>query len=166
MKQIKNIGIQSILLLIVLTITGCGFHLRGKIDLPPLYERVYLVDKGYSDIGRPLAESLKTAGSTMVSSTESATSVITLLSRGVQRKALNVGGKQIKEYELQLDVAFVVQDYEGKQLSEQQTVSVIRNYRNDPNDVLGKDNEEAIIRKEMNQSAVMQILRRLKAIAQ
>jgi LPS-assembly lipoprotein len=165
MTQIKSMGIQGILLLILLTISGCGFHLRGAIELPALYERVYLVDKGYSDIGNPLASSLKAAGSEMVSSADAATSVITLLSRGAQRKALNVGGKEIKEYELQLDVAFVVQDHEGKQLSEQQTVSLVRSFRNDPNDVLGKDNEETLIRKEMNQAVVRQILRRLKAIA-
>lgn len=166
MKKIKNIGIQSLVLLLVLVITGCGFHLRGAIELPALYERVYLVDKGYSDIGKPLTDALKTAGTKIVSSPAEASSVVTLLSRGVQRKALNVGGKQIKEYELQLDVAFVVQDHMGQQLSEQQTVSIMRNFRNDPNDVLGKDNEEALIRKEMNQAAVMQILRRMKAIAQ
>ena len=64
------------------------------------------------------------------------------------------------------DVTFVVQDQSGKQLSDPQTVSVVRNFRNDPNDVLAKDNEENIIRKEMKQSAVMQIMRRMKAIAQ
>jgi len=166
MKQIKNIGIQSLVLVLALIITGCGFQLRGAIELPPLYERVHLVDKGYSDIGRPLSEALEDAGSKMVSSPKSASSVVTLLSRGTQRRALNVGGKQVREYELQLDVAFVVQDHQGKQLSEQQTVSLTRNFRNDPNDVLGAGNEEQIIRQEMNQSMVRQILRRLKAIAQ
>jgi len=166
MTQTKNIGIQGLVLLLVLIISGCGFQLRGAIELPPLYERVHLFDKGYSDIGRPLTEALENVGSKMVASPSSSTSVITLLSRGTQRKALNVGGKQIREYELQLDVTFVVQDHEGKQLAEQQTVSMIRNFRNDPNDVLGKGNEEQIIRQEMNQAVVMQILRRLKAIAQ
>lgn len=166
MRQIKNIGVQAGVLLLALVISGCGFHLRGAIELPPLYERVYLVDKGYSDIGTPLSRALQSAGSTMVSSPTAATSVVTLLSRGTQRKALNVGGKQIREYELQLDVAFVVQDHQGKQLGGQQTVTLIRNFRNDPDDVLGKDNEERIIRKEMNQAVVAQILRRMKAIAQ
>lgn len=165
MKQIKNITIQSFLLVIAMLITGCGFHLRGAIELPAMYDRVHLIDKGYSDIGKPLSQALKTAGTEMVTSPTSASSVITLLSRGAQRRALNVGGKQIREYELQLDVSFVVQDNQGVQLAEQQTVSVLRTFRNDPNDVLGKDNEEQLIRQEMNQTAVLQILRRLKAMA-
>ena len=165
MKQLQKIGLHGFILLLVLTLSACGFHLRGTIELPAIYDRIHLVDKGYSDIGRPLSEALTTAGSQLVDSPARATSVVTLLSRGVQRKALNVGGKQIREYELQLDVAFVVQDHQGKQLAEQQTVSIVRNFRNDPNDVLGKDNEETLIRQEMNQTAVMQILRRMKALA-
>jgi len=166
MKQTKIIGIQSLLLVLALLITGCGFHLRGAIELPALYEKVHLVDRGYSDISKPLVQAFKSAGVEMVSSPSAATSVITLLSRGTQRRALNVGGKEIREYELQLDVSFVVQNNKGTQLGDPQTVTVLRNYRNDPNDVLGKSNEENIIRQEMNQTAVMQILRRLKAVAQ
>lgn len=166
MKQIRNIGNQGFFLLIIMLITGCGFHLRGAIELPALYDRVHLVDKGYSDIGKPLSQALERVGSQIVSSPAAASSVITLLSRGTQRRALNVSAKQIREYELQLNVSFVVQDYQGIQIVEQQNVSVIRTFRNDPDDVLGKDNEEQVIRREMNQAAVTQILRRLKAIAQ
>jgi LPS-assembly lipoprotein len=159
----KPLSIAGVLLLLIL-VSGCGFHLRGDVQLPPLYDRVHLVDKGYSDIGRPLASALKTSGTEIVSSSGAATSVVTLLSRGVQRKALNVGSREVREYELQLDVSFVVQDNTGKQIAQPQTVSVIRNYRNDPDDVLAKSNEESIIRQEMNQTVVNQILRRLKAI--
>lgn len=166
MKQIRNLGSRSFLLVMLLLITSCGFHLRGAIELPAIYKKIYLSDKGYSDIARPLSRALESVGSEIVFSPASATSVITLLSRGVQRKALNVGGKQIREYELQLDVTFVVQDDQGVQIAEQQTVSVVRSYRNEADEVLSKDNEEVIIREEMNQTAVMQILRRLKAIAQ
>ena len=82
--------------------------------------------------------------------------MITLLSRGVQSRALNISGREIKEYELQLDIDFVVQDQTGQQLGEQQRVSVIRRYQNDESNVLGKDNEEQIIRREMNDTAVIQ----------
>ncbi len=174
MKQINRLnahnrmrlGASTLVLLMTLLITGCGFHLRGDIELPAMYERVFIVTKGYSNVGSSLAEALRNVGSEIVSSPEASTSVITLLSSGTQRKALNVSGKAIREYELQLNISFVVQDNKGVQLAEQQTVSVIRNFQNDPNDVLGKDNEEQIIRQEMMQPAIFQILRRLKALAQ
>lgn len=163
MKQIKTLGFM---LLTALIITGCGFHLRGDIELPALYERVQVVDKGYSDVGRSLSKALLNVGSKIVSSPDAATAVVTVLSRGTQRRALNVSGNRIREYELQLDITFVVQNHEGIQLSGPQTVSVMRNYQNDPTKVLGKDNEENIIRQEMMRPAIIQVLRRMKAIAQ
>ena len=157
---------SSFVLLMALIVTGCGFHLRGDIVLPALYDRVHIVAMGNTQVANALTDALRNVGSQIVASPEDSTSVVTILSSGTQRKALNVGGKSIREYELQLDASFVVQDNKGVQLSEQQTVTVIRNFQNDPNDVLGKDNEEQLIRSEMVQPAVFQILRRMKAIAQ
>ncbi|MCK5649516.1 MAG: hypothetical protein KAI22_11625 [Gammaproteobacteria bacterium] len=155
----------SLVLLMLTMLSSCGFQLRGDIVLPPLYERVHVVSRGHSDVGRALTEALENVGSQIVSSPQASTSVVTVLSSGTQRKALNVAGKSVREYELQLDISFVVQDHKGVQLAEQQTVSVIRNFQNDPNDVLGKDNEEQTIRREMMQPAIIQVLRRMKAIA-
>ncbi len=166
MLQRKEFGFHTVTLLIFIFISGCGFHLKGAIDLPAIYEKVYLVDKGYSDIGTPLKKALQGIDSTIVNSRGAATSVVTLLSRSVESKAMNVSGREIKEYELKLDITFVVQDHTGNQLSEQQTISVTRTYKNDETNVLGKDNEEQVIRREMNDTAVIQILYRLKAIAQ
>lgn len=168
MIQMKKFGVQLLVLLSFIFMSGCGFQLRGAtdIDLPALYEKVYLVNKGDSGIAQQLKVALERAGSKIVNSTGSATSVITLSSKGVERRALNIAGREIKEYELNMEVAFVVQDHSGEQLSDAQTVSVIRTYQNDQNNVLGKDNEENTIRKEMNESAVTQILYRLKALAQ
>lgn len=173
MKHINTMKTQGIyqlksfalVLLMALIVSGCGFHLRGDIVLPALYERVHVVDKGYSDVGKALSEALENVGSKIVYSSEGATSVVTVLSRGTQRRALNVAGKQIREYELQLDITFVVQNHEGTQLAGPQTVTVVRNFSNDPNNVLAKDNEELAIRKEMMRPAIIQVLRRMKAIA-
>ena len=166
MKHITIFEFNKVVLIaLALVITGCGFQLRGLVELPALYERVYLVDQGYSDIAVPLRRSLKDSNSTIVDSKMLATSVITLLSRGVQRRALNISGREVREYELQLDVAFVVQDAQGVQLADKQTVSVVRNFENDESNTLGKNNEEQVIRQEMNEAAVIQILYRLKAIA-
>ncbi len=169
MKYIKTLNIPfkdfGLFFLIALMISSCGFHLRGDIVLPPLYERVHIVDKGQSGIGSSLSSALVGIGSQIVDDTQSATAVVTILSDGTQRRALNVGGNQIREYELQLDVLFVVQDHTGKQLAKPEKVTILRNFQNDPNNVLGKDNEEEIIRQEMIQPAIIQVLRRMKAIA-
>lgn len=162
--KLKKITAPTIIVVCLMLLSACGFQLRGVTELPKIYDRVYLVDKGYSDIAIPLAQALKSSGSQIVAQTASSTAVVSLLSRGIQRRALNVGGKEIREYELQLNVTFAVQNHKGKQLADPQTITVLRTYRNDPNDVLGKENEEQIIRDEMNRMAVDRILRRLKKI--
>jgi len=161
-KQIQSF---AVFLLSAVIISGCGFQLRGNIVLPPLYERVYIVDNGYSGVAKRLTRELNNVGSKMLSSSGDATAVLTLLSYNNQRRALNVGGKQIREYELRLTIVFSVQDHKGVPLSAPQTVTVLRNFQNDPDNVLGKDNEELIIRKEMMQPAIIEVLRRMKALA-
>jgi len=162
---IRQIRVFIVFLLTAVIISACGFQLRGNIVLPPLYERVYIIDNGYSDVAKRLTNALTNVGSEMLSSSEDATAVLTLLSHNTQRRALNVGGKQIREYELKLTIVFSVQDHQGVQLSQPQTVTVLRNFQNDPDNVLGKDNEELIIRKEMMQPAIIQVLQRMKALA-
>lgn len=161
----NRIKILFLSVLVSLVLAGCGFHLRGDIDLPELYQRVYLVDQGYSDVGGPLRDALKAVGTEMVSSPAEATAVVTLLSRGINQRALAVGGKAIREYELQLDVSFVVQDAAGATLGEASTVTEIRTYRNTADEVLGKEDEASIIIGEMRQNVVRRILLRLKALA-
>jgi LPS-assembly lipoprotein len=166
LKGKNGLGEHFLLMIMISLISSCGFHLRGDIVLPALYERVHIITVGNAVVSKPLAQALTNIGSQMVNSPEGATAVLTLLSAGTQRKALNVGGGTIREYELQLNVSFVVQNSKGVQLADNQTISVIRNFRNNVNDVLAKDNEEQVIRQEMIQPAVFQILRRMKAIAQ
>ncbi len=165
MNKVKQTLDWMIIVTIGLLISACGFHLRGDIELPALYERVHIVDRGNTAVAKPLAEFLQNVGSDIVSRPEEATAVITLLSRGTQRRALAVGGKSIREYELQLNVSFIVQNGLGEQIGVQQNVSMTRTYRNDPDDVLGKGNEEAVIIDEMNRDILPQILFRLKALA-
>ncbi len=167
MKQNYSKLTRWIFLLSLLSVlTACGFQLRGNVELPALYQEVHIVDRGNSDVKAALSKALTDVGSRIVSSPGSATAVITILSRGIQRRALNVGGKRIREYELQLEILFVVQNHQGKQISEPQKVSIVRSYQNDVNNVLAKDNEEAVLRKEMMRPAMGQMLHRLKAIAQ
>ncbi len=81
MKQMNNIRV-SLVFLMAIIITGCGFHLRGEIVLPELYERVFVVSKGSANVGQALSEALENVGTQIVSSPEAATSVVTVLSSG------------------------------------------------------------------------------------
>ena len=64
------------------------------------------------------------------------------------------------EYELYYELDFILLDVEGNKLSEIQPVEITRDYFNDQEDILGKNNEEQIIRDEMYRQAVQTIIDR------
>jgi len=144
-----------------LVIHGCGFHLRGDIAMPALFDKVLLIDQGVPDFVRPLQRALIENQVKIVQSPQSATAIITLLSKGKNRRAVAIRGQEVKEYELQISVAFAVQDAKGKQQGNTQTVTSVRRYSYNSNRVLGSENEEAILSAEMREDIVQQIMRRL-----
>ena len=162
-KNSKHLYAFCLGLLLIIT-SSCGFHLRGNVVLPEIYQKVYVMDKGAGDISILLKQSLVNNKVVLVDSAQSATSIITLYSQKVTRRAIAVRGKEVKEYEIQLNVSFAVQEASGKQRGESQHISTIRRYSFNNNQVLGSNNEEQILIKEMREDIVRQILRRLSTI--
>jgi len=159
----KNNYKYAFLLVLVSSIllSGCGFHLRGDLNLPPLFDRVFLVVQGAHDIAKPLQRALQENKASMVETPQAATAIVTLLSKGVNRRAVAISGKEVKEYEIQISVAFAVQNAKGKQQGQNQTVTSVRRYSYNNNLVLGSANEENILIAEMREDIVQQIIRRL-----
>jgi LPS-assembly lipoprotein len=146
------------------TISSCGFHLRGAIDLPEVYQRIYIDNRTQSDINIRLRETLADNNITLVNSPADASSIIRIHSRNIERNALAIRGLEIKEYELVLSLSFTVHDPDGKQRGQLQNISNSRRYSFHNLQVLGSDNEETILLNEMSRDIVNQILRRLSKI--
>ncbi|MFK5985630.1 MAG: LPS assembly lipoprotein LptE [Pseudomonadota bacterium] len=159
----KRLYFTLTLLLLILS-TSCGYHLRGNIALPERYQTVHILDKGSRDISLRLKQVMLENKVTLVDSAELASSIITVYSRQINRRAIAVRGKEVKEYEIQLNVSFAVQNTDGSQRGESQNISSIRRYSYNNAQVLGASNEEQILIKEMQDDIVRQILRRLTKI--
>lgn len=166
----KNLSLVLIFVFLSMVLTACGFQLRGALDLPPLYDRVLIVDKGAAEVVAPLKKALKENNVQLVDSPAAASAVISLLSQGVGRRAVAIRGQDVREYELQISISFVVQDLRTekgqavKQVGEAQTVTSVRRYSYNSSQVLGSDNEESILVNEMRQDLVQQIMRRLSKL--
>ncbi len=162
MNQIKFKHIQTFCLGLLLIMTGsCGFHLRGHISLPEIFQPILVRDKGATDITQLLKQTLVNSQVKLVDSAQSASSIITVYSQSINRRAIAVRGKEIKEYEVQLNVSFAVHQANGKQLGESHNISTIRRYSFNNDQVLGSNNEQQILIREMREDIVRQILRRL-----
>lgn len=145
----------------VLLLQGCGFHLRGTLegsaDMPLTYVQGSAAPGG---IRTALSRADKITGNI-----DQAEAVLNVVSEKFDRRVLSVDSNgRVSEYEIFYAVDFTVQDKTGKQLIGPQTVSLVRDYRFDETQVLGKDTEEAGLRQDMVRDAAQQILRRLQVL--
>lgn len=149
----------------VVVLSGCGFHMRGSIDLPEELTEVALEGaRPNGELGVALRNGFARVGGQVVDSGESASSVLVITQDSYTRRVLSVDSiGQANEYELRYTVGFRLDDPGGTNRVVQQSINLRRQYRYDPNLTLAKADEEARLVREMRQDAAHQLLRRLKA---
>jgi len=153
-------------LAISLLLSGCGFHLRGAVELPEMMQKTYISGGGGSDLYYAVENALLNAGAKVVGSASSATALLTLHSQRFDRRVVSVDTQgRAAEYELLLQVVFSLKERSGRVIADNETVRVIRDFTFDPDNVLAKDDEEAALRREMSRYAVAQMIRRVEALA-
>ncbi|MDH5738060.1 MAG: LPS assembly lipoprotein LptE [Gammaproteobacteria bacterium] len=146
-------------------LSGCGWRLRGSINLPPVMAKTYIQGVApFSELGLQLKSSLNGADAEVVEHVSQATASLVILGNDVKRRVLAIDKSgQASEYELSYVLRFTVLDEKGKQLMPEQTVTATRDYQFDPNAILAKGDEEAKLRKDMLRFAVQQMFFRINA---
>lgn len=155
----------TLLFLFASLLSGCGFHLRGAVDLPASYQRMAIEGVGpYSRLGVNLKRSLQGNGVEVVDAT-SAQVILKISQVSYNRRLLSVSavsGKTL-EYELHYSLKVSLKDRQGNVLLAEQPLQQLRDYVFDQDNVLGTGNQEAQLRKDMESDLIGQILRRLQA---
>ena len=152
-----------VLTLVVLTAGGCGYQLRGAVSLPSDLDGIHVT--GPSEIGAALTLVLDSGGVQVAPDRASAKAVLRLNGEMFDRRVLSVDantGKE-REFELAYQIAFDLTRSDGEELMPRQTVSLVRDYVFDPNEVLGKSREQAVLHAEMRRDAATQVVRRIAA---
>jgi len=153
----------SIGILIGISLSGCGFHLRGSQlgvqSLPPLYikgEDLTGVDVIYNV--------MRQYGVAVVARSEEGALVLNLLSDKRERRVLsvNTAGK-VQEYELHYELVFTVEDNNGTVLMPEQSISLLRDFDFSGDDVLAKESEADGLYRVMQEDAAGQIVTRINA---
>lgn len=153
------------ILMLLLGLSACGFRLRGHVDVPPQMQETYIKGAAaFSELYIELQKALERAGAKIVSGPEVATAQLNIASEQLKRRVLSVDAQgRASEYELTYEVVFDLQDKANKVLVATQTVSLLRDYKFDPDNVLAKDTEEVQLRKSLVIAAVQQLMRRIDA---
>jgi LPS-assembly lipoprotein len=162
-----QIAVLALMLLLTLTLNGCGFHLRGageQFTLP--FKTVYLGFAENSPLGLELSRNLRaTDGTTISRDPKTAEALIEVLSESRDKAILSLNFQgRVREYTLTYSFRFLVKNAHGKQLLAPTEIILKRNISFNESQVLAKEAEEELLYKEMQADLVQQIIRRLAAI--
>ena len=153
---------QLMLITVVLLLTGCGYHLRQAVDLPPEMRKVFIQGMAMTNpFAQNLNEQLSFSDGYLVVEKEQAGMILVVHSQRYSRRAVSLSSQgKANEYELSFHIQFTLKSADGETLMPKQSIEVIKDYFNPQVFVIGKANEEAEIRVEIYKEAVRTLLRR------
>jgi LPS-assembly lipoprotein len=150
----------ALLALLVLSASGCGYHLRGAgadfDTLPPL------AIEGASPhrLGIELERVLRLSGARLAETPEQAGLVLRVLSDRLEQRVLSVSSEvNVREYELIYAVEYTITTPGGRVLQEPTRFVLRRDYTYDTVLALSKSGERALIEREMVRDATDRLLR-------
>ncbi len=167
MNRYPNRGSLWSVLILVLLLSACGFHLRGSVELPPMLERPHVVGDAFSLLVRELESLLLQSGATLVRQPKEASAIVRILSETPTRRVLSVGSTgKAAEYELHYAVNYQLENPQGEVLQGPSTLSTRRTYLFDESQVLGKSGEEETLREDMQRDLARRLLQQLSITGQ
>jgi LPS-assembly lipoprotein len=156
---------RILVLVLTLMLAGCGFQLRGQVEVPPELERIHISGLSQdNELFRLINNYLGSGGVEIANSPAEAARL--RLSQFQQLKDILVVGTdgRVREYRLISGITMSLQGRDGKQLIDSQDIRVFRDFLYDPDNVLAKAEEERILREEMTRELAQQVIARLTAL--
>jgi LPS-assembly lipoprotein len=153
----------AIPLALTLFLSGCGFHLRGMMDVPTWLNNVSIIfkneDQQLLSIFKARFEGYKIQ---VNSNPDQAKYWLVINQIAIQRQIISVGAStNPRQYNLLLRVEFMLQTRKGQVIKLPKAVYATRQLTINNDRILGSDDEENILIGEMKQEAVTQILNQL-----
>lgn len=147
----------------LLLVAGCGFQLRTW-DLSSNIDSVFVEVAGSNPLEEPLRRALQQAGVAAAESASAAAVVIELRDMRRTRRGVSVNSRaRVAEYQLNLQVLYGVRDADQELLAPQWARSA-RVYQVDRDNLVGSNEEETLLEREMRSDLVQQIIRAVNAV--
>ena len=147
-----------LILVLLATLTGCGFQLRGNYQLPETLQSVSLKSQVSKELNEHMQQRFAHSGIKL--SEEAQPITVHLTSDKLERRTLSLfESGQVAEYELLYQVNY--QLIQNQRLLLERTVEVARDYQDDPNFALAKTREREMLVDEMRAEASRLILQQI-----
>ena len=142
---------------------GCGFHLRGSIQLPVWLDKVAIINHNASpELTTLLKEQLQAYHIQVCDSPSQADYWLVLEEEAYQQQALSISSSTSpRQYQLTYVVSFRLQALRGSNSLPLTNVFLTRQITINNDMILGSDAEEALTKQEMRRDAANQILNRI-----
>lgn len=159
-RILSNIAFFGILAILM---NGCGFHLRGMINLPTWLDRVAIINhSGNRNIEQALKTQLNVYDVQTVCDPGSAHYWLVIESDLFQEQVGSISASTTpRQYQLFYRATFHLQDSKGNIVMPTGQVVITRQITMNMDRILGSNDEQAITQKEMIRDAAIQILNRL-----
>jgi LPS-assembly lipoprotein len=154
-----------LVLVAVLGLSACGFHLQGHTPLPEVVRTPFLqTTDRQSEFIISLQRAMISSGAHPVEVKSRASVVVAILKDDVVRRTLSVSAQnQPDEYELTYNVRFSVTAGD-KELLPPTDISNVRSFAFSEQLLLAKNHEEMILRQDMAHDLADMVMRRLASL--
>lgn len=146
-------------------ISGCGFHLRGKVALSKSLTPL-AISGGDVELVGVIREALEFSGTPVVDSPQSAAAVLRLRQARVGRTVRTTDTRGLAtSYLLRYVVRFDVVNAAGDTLMKETRLRLRRDLDFDSTQILQKEDEQRFLVEDMQREIAQSILRRLSVVA-
>lgn len=152
-------ALHILIVIAVAALAGCGFQLRGQTPLP--FAGAYVEAARDSVLAAQLRRYLKDKGK-LAEQRDGADVLIRLTNESRAKSILSLSGAgKVREYRLTNQVTVSAVSPFGEEMLAPTDMKLTRDFSYSDEQVLAKESEEAMLRKDMDDDAMRQILRRL-----
>ncbi len=158
---------RSILLILLLTLSACGFQPRGAtIDLSSLPSPLFISGiERHSDIHRELRKQLQRSGIALAKSARDSALLLRISDHKAETRLLSLDSlNRAIEYELEETVRMAVYDRAGRELIAPQQIRTLRISFSPPEGILGSGREAELLRDAMRAEIAQRITNRLATL--
>ena len=153
------------LLLTLLILQGCGYHLRQSAELPASVSPIMINGLNtYTGFGRELAHRLESNTVQVTRDREEANTMLHISKYRRKSRTLTVDGSaKVAQTELRHTLSFELIDASGTTLVPQQDIKVVRSYINTEEQKLGKVTEARQLTEGIQQELARIIILRIQS---
>lgn len=163
----RNTALRLLLLVLALSAQACGFTLRDNDAIVSSFDNLNLeLAQPQSELSALLQRSLRAAGVSLSSQQLKTTPTLTVSNEQISTRPVSINPRaRASQVELRLSVNIAL-TVGGKPTIPDETLTVVRTYFQDIENIAGNQEEAQIIANELRQELVNQLMRRLESAAE